>query len=91
MPLLRTPDERFANLPDFPFAPHYFEIDGARVHYVDEGQGETILCLHGEPTWAYLYRKMIPILAKRHRVIAMAPRVRPGHLGPRRAPRRASR
>ena len=71
MPLLRTPDERFGNLPDFPFAPHYVEIDGARIHYVDEGEGETILCLHGEPTWAYLYRKMIPLLAQRHRVVAM--------------------
>jgi haloalkane dehalogenase len=71
MPLLRTPDKRFANLPDFPFEPHYVEINGARVHYVDEGEGETILCLHGEPTWAYLYRKMIPILAQKHRVIAM--------------------
>lgn len=71
MPLLRTPDARFANLPDFPFEPHYVEINGARVHYIDEGAGETILCLHGEPTWAYLYRKMIPILARRHRVIAM--------------------
>ena len=71
MPLLRTPDERFANLSDFPFAPHYVEINGVRVHYIDEGEGETILCLHGEPTWAYLYRKMIPILAEGHRVIAM--------------------
>lgn len=71
MPLLRTPDGRFENLPDFPFEPHYIEINGARVHYVDEGSGETILCLHGEPTWSYLYRKMIPILAARHRVIAM--------------------
>ncbi|HXI93859.1 MAG TPA: alpha/beta fold hydrolase, partial [Blastocatellia bacterium] len=71
MPLLRTNDERFANLPGFPFSPRYIEINGARVHYVDEGEGETILCLHGEPTWAYLYRKMIPILAQRHRVIAM--------------------
>ena len=65
------PDDRFANLRGFPFAPHYVEISGARVHYVDEGEGETILCLHGEPTWSYLYRKMIPILALRHRVIAM--------------------
>lgn len=71
MPLLRTPDERFANLTDFPFEPHYVEIGGARVHYIDEGQGETILCLHGEPTWSYLYRKMIPILTSRHRVVAM--------------------
>jgi haloalkane dehalogenase len=71
MPLLRTPDERFANLNDFPFTPRYVEINGARVHYVDEGNGEPILCLHGEPTWSYLYRKMIPILGERHRVIAM--------------------
>ncbi len=71
MPLLRTPGGRFENLPDFPFEPHYIEINGARVHYVDEGSGETILCLHGEPTWSYLYRKMIPILAAGHRVIAM--------------------
>lgn len=71
MPLLRTPDERFGNLPGFPFEPNYVEINGARVHYVDEGEGETILCLHGEPTWAYLYRKMIPIMAQHHRVVAM--------------------
>jgi haloalkane dehalogenase len=71
MPLLRTPDERFANLPDFPFHPHYALINGARVHYLDEGSGEPILCLHGEPTWSFLYRKMIPILAAGHRVIAM--------------------
>ena len=47
------------------------EIDGIRIHYVDEGSGEVVLCLHGEPTWSYLYRKVIPILATRHRVIAM--------------------
>jgi haloalkane dehalogenase len=71
MPLLRTPDERFANLKDFPYKPRYVEIGGARVHYIDEGAGEVILCLHGEPTWTYLYRKMIPTLADRHRVVAM--------------------
>jgi haloalkane dehalogenase len=71
MPLVRTPDERFANLKDFPYEPRYVEINGARVHYIDEGSGEVILCLHGEPTWSYLYRKMIPILAAAHRVIAM--------------------
>jgi haloalkane dehalogenase len=71
MSLLRTPDERFANLNGFPFKPHYVEINGARVHYVEEGTGEAILCLHGEPTWSYLYRKMIPILMQRHRVLAM--------------------
>ena len=71
MPIIRTPDERFADLPDFPFAPRYVEIGGIRIHYVDEGRGELVLCLHGEPTWSYLYRKVIPILAKRYRVIAM--------------------
>ncbi len=66
MKLLRTPDERFENLPDFPYQPHYFEIDGIRIHYVDEGprDAEPILLLHGEPTWCFLYRRMIPILIK---------------------------
>lgn len=68
MDVLRTPDDRFANLPDFPFAPHYVEVgDGAdplRVHYLDEGpaDGEVVLLLHGEPSWSFLYRKMIPVL-----------------------------
>src|SRR5215469_15607564 len=70
MAILRTPEERFAHLPGFPFAPHYVELDGARMHYVDEGQGELVLCLHGEPSWSYLYRKMIPPLAARYRVVA---------------------
>ena len=69
--ILRTPDERFTNLEGWTYEPRYVEINGARVHYIDEGEGETILCLHGEPTWAYLYRKMIPVLSARHRVIAM--------------------
>ena len=75
---LRTPDERFANLSDYPFAPNYTDIqDGEggslRLHHVDEGarDGELILCLHGQPSWSYLYRKMIPNLtAAGHRVIA---------------------
>lgn len=71
MQVLRTPEERFRNLPDFPFQPNYVDINGIRVHYIDEGAGETILCLHGEPTWSYLYRKMIPGLARKYRVIAM--------------------
>jgi haloalkane dehalogenase len=70
MQILRTPDERFKDLPDFPYEPHYIEINGARVHYLDEGQGEVVLCLHGEPTWSYLYRKMIPILMSKYRVVA---------------------
>ena len=71
MPVIRTPDERFQNLPDFPFQPHYVDVNGLRIHYLDEGQGEIILCLHGEPSWSYLYRKMIPILSRNHRVLAM--------------------
>jgi haloalkane dehalogenase len=71
MAIIKTPDERFTNLPNFSFKPNYVEVNGLRVHYVDEGRGEVLLCLHGEPTWSYLYRKMIPILSARHRVIAM--------------------
>jgi pimeloyl-ACP methyl ester carboxylesterase len=58
---MRTPDERFAGLPGFAFRPHYLEWRGYRAHYLDEGEGErTYLCLHGNPTWSYLYRRMIP-------------------------------
>lgn len=70
---LRTPDERFANLPGYDFEPHYVAVDGYRVHYVDEGNRDAapVLMMHGEPTWSYLYRKMIPIVAAGgHRVIA---------------------
>jgi haloalkane dehalogenase len=72
--ILRTPEERFENLPDYPFAPNYTEFGEARMHYVDEGESdakETVLMLHGEPSWSFLYRKMIPIVANTgHRVIA---------------------
>lgn len=71
MPVIRTPDERFSKLPDFPFSPHYIEVNGMRIHYVDESKGETILCLHGEPSWSFLYRKMIAAMSRKHRVIAM--------------------
>ncbi|HEY7357479.1 MAG TPA: haloalkane dehalogenase, partial [Ktedonobacterales bacterium] len=73
MELLRTPDERFANLPDYPFVPHYVEVDGIRIHYLDEGPADAapVLLMHGEPSWSYLYRKMIPIItAAGHRAIA---------------------
>src|SRR5437588_5880192 len=63
MDLLRTPDERFADLPGYPFEPHYVTVDGVRVHYVDEGEGEPVLFMHGEPSWSYLYRKMVPVIA----------------------------
>ena len=75
---LRTPDERFANLPDWPYAPRYIDdLPGyapLRMHYVDEGPADaevTFLCLHGEPSWSYLYRRMIPIFtAAGHRAVA---------------------
>jgi haloalkane dehalogenase len=78
MKFLRTPDERFQNLPGYPFAPHYASVpdeEGGilRMHYVDEGprHGAVVLMLHGEPTWSYLYRKMIPgIVAAGFRAIA---------------------
>ena len=71
MTVLRTPEERFQNLPGYDFAPHYVMIGDTRMHYVDEGAGdETVLCLHGEPTWSYLYRHMIPPLAQKQRVVA---------------------
>ena len=70
---LRTSDERFKRLPNYPFEPNYVEIDGLRMHYVDEGpkDGKVILMMHGEPSWSYLYRYMIPVCAAAgHRVIA---------------------
>ena len=66
----RTPDERFEGLPDYPFEPHYVEQDGLRMHYLDEGSGRPVLLLHGEPTWSYLYRKVIPPVAAVARAIA---------------------
>lgn len=75
MKILRTPDQRFADLPDFAFEPHYLEIeaeeDRLRIHYLDEGprDGEPVLMLHGEPSWAFLYRFMVPPCAERFRVL----------------------
>jgi pimeloyl-ACP methyl ester carboxylesterase len=59
----------------FPFKPHFTDAPGFRMHYVDEGDGEPIVCLHGEPTWGYIYRKFIPALGASHRVIV------PDHMG----------
>jgi haloalkane dehalogenase len=70
MNVYRTPDERFESLPGYPFAPHYVEQDGLRMHYVDEGDGDPVLLLHGEPTWSYLYRKVIPPVAGVARAVA---------------------
>jgi pimeloyl-ACP methyl ester carboxylesterase len=75
---LRTPDERFADLPGWGYTPRYLDdlyaYEGIRMHYIDEGPRDaqaTFVCLHGEPTWSYLYRKMIPVfLEAGHRVIA---------------------
>jgi haloalkane dehalogenase len=68
--VFRTPEERFERLPGYEFEPHYADVDGLRLHYVDGGSGEPVLCFHGEPTWAYLYRKMLPpLVAGGHRVV----------------------
>jgi haloalkane dehalogenase len=90
MDILRTPDDRFDALPGYPFAPRYQELPGGlRMHHVDEGpaQGPVVLLLHGEPSWSYLYRKMIPILAEGG-LRAVAPDLigfgrsdKPGHRG----------
>jgi len=81
--VLRTPEERFARLPDHPFAPKYVEVPGPdgerlRMHFVDEGPRDApvVLMLHGEPTWSFLYRKMIPVL-----VGAGLRAVAPDHIG----------
>ena len=72
MDLFRTPDERFTDLPGYSFEPHYTDIDGLRMHYVDEGQGSPVVCFHGEPTWAYLYRKIAqPVIDAGHRFVAV--------------------
>ena len=70
MEAYRTPDERFVGLPGFPFAPRYLAQDGLRMHYLEEGAGDPVLLLHGEPSWAFLYRKLIPPLADVARVVA---------------------
>ena len=69
MDVLRTPDERFNDLPGYPFEPHYVHVSVAdsgqlRVHYIDEGphDGQIVMLLHGEPSWSYLYRRMVPVL-----------------------------
>jgi haloalkane dehalogenase len=76
--VFRTPDERFTGLPGYDFEPHYEQVDGLRLHYIDEGpggangsgHGRPVVCFHGEPTWAYLYRRLLPpLVAAGHRVI----------------------
>ena len=75
---LRSPDSSFADLADYPFAPNYLDIDGLRMHYIDEGPRDApvILMMHGMPSWSYLYRHVIPImLAAGYRCVA------PDHIG----------
>jgi haloalkane dehalogenase len=69
--IARTPEARFADLPDYPFSPRWLDVDGLRLHYVDEGRGAPVLLLHGEPTWSYLYRRVIPhVIARGARALA---------------------
>ena len=73
MKALRTPDDHFNDMPDYPFEPHYVEVDDLRKHYVDEGPRDAapVLLLHGEPSWSFLYRFMIPpLVSAGHRVVA---------------------
>lgn len=70
MAVVTTPESRFKNLPDFPFEPHYAQLEDTRMHYVDEGQGRPLLLLHGDPTWSYLYRHVVLALKDDYRVIA---------------------
>jgi haloalkane dehalogenase len=72
----RTPDERFDDLPDFEYDPSYREVDGLRLAHIDEGEGSPVVFVHGEPTWSFLWRKVIPpVLEAGHRCIA------PDHAG----------
>jgi haloalkane dehalogenase len=63
MEILRTPEEHFSTVPDFPYAPVYTDVGGLRMAHVETGEGAPVLMLHGEPTWSFLYRKMIPVFA----------------------------
>jgi haloalkane dehalogenase len=66
----RTPDERFDGLPGYAWEPNYADVDGLRIHYLDEGEGDPVLLLHGEPTWSFLYRKLIAAVSRTGRVVA---------------------
>jgi haloalkane dehalogenase len=71
MDVFRTPDERFTNLPDFPWEPKYHEWDGLRLAYIDEGEGQPVVLFHGEPSWSFLWRKVIAVLLdKGYRCVA---------------------
>ena len=62
--ILRTPDEAFVGIPDYPFGPNYFQWGDIRMHYLDEGEGKPVVLFHGQPTWSFLYRKVIPPLVE---------------------------
>jgi len=68
--IIRTPDDRFLNLAGYPFVPRYADLEGLRMHYAEQGRGQVVLCLHGEGTWSYLYRRIIAELSWKYRVIA---------------------
>lgn len=106
MNVLRTPEERFGSLPNYPFAPHYVEIESAdsnaRVHYVDEGpqESQTVLLLHGEASWSFLYRRTIAALSAQRALFNVVFRERRGSrtasssargIFSRRTPRKSSR
>jgi haloalkane dehalogenase len=68
--VFRTPDERFAGLPGFPYTPNYVDVGGLRLHHLDEGSGDTVVCFHGEPSWGFLYRHVVGSLVDAgHRVV----------------------
>ncbi len=70
MDVFRTPDARFEDLPGYPYTPRYVEVNGLRLHHIDEGTGSTVVCFHGEPDWSYLYRHMVKgLVATGHRVV----------------------
>ena len=81
MKVLRTPEDRFADLPDFGYPPGYGDVDGVRVAYVETGpaDGEPVLLLHGEPSWSFLYRKVMPVLADAGLRAIAAAAARPPH------------
>jgi haloalkane dehalogenase len=70
MNLLRTPDSRFSDLPDFAHEPRYVTLNGVRIHYIEDGTGSVVLLLHGVPAWCFVYRKLFPPLRAKHRIVA---------------------
>lgn len=71
MNLLRTPAIRFSDLPDFQYEPHFLTLNGVQLHYIENGSGSIVLCLHGVPAWCFVYRKLFPPLRGNHRIVAL--------------------